>query len=80
MTIDDRLDRLTGIVETLAGSVVAMDNQIEAHDRQIEALIALGGKTRPGLEGDESAMASLDQHFAPPVRAVVKRKSLFKAF
>jgi hypothetical protein len=30
MTTDERLDRLTGIVETLAASVVAHDNQIEA--------------------------------------------------
>jgi chemotaxis regulatin CheY-phosphate phosphatase CheZ len=30
MTIDERLDRLTGVVEALAASVVAHDNQIEA--------------------------------------------------
>jgi hypothetical protein len=30
MTTDERLDRLTGIVEALAASVVAHDNQIEA--------------------------------------------------
>jgi hypothetical protein len=30
MTVDERLDRLTGIVEALAASVVAHDNQIEA--------------------------------------------------
>ena len=45
MTIDDRMDRLTGIVEALAGTVVAHDNQIEGliavaekHDAQIAAL------------------------------------------
>ncbi len=38
MIIDERLDRLTGIVETLAGVVVAHGNKIEAIDRQIEAL------------------------------------------
>jgi hypothetical protein len=30
MTIEERIDRLTGIVEALAGTVVAHDNQIEA--------------------------------------------------
>jgi len=30
MTVDERLERLTGVVETLASSVVAHDNQIEA--------------------------------------------------
>ncbi|HXB69208.1 MAG TPA: hypothetical protein VNY05_13245 [Candidatus Acidoferrales bacterium] len=30
MTIDERLQRLTGIVEALAGTVVAHDNQIDA--------------------------------------------------
>jgi hypothetical protein len=45
MTIDERLDRLTGIVETLAASVVSHDNQIDAlikvaekHERAIENL------------------------------------------
>jgi hypothetical protein len=30
MTIDERLDRLTGIAESLPSTVVAHDNQIEA--------------------------------------------------
>lgn len=45
MTIDERMERLTGIVESLAASVVAHDNQIEGlitvaekHDAQIAAL------------------------------------------
>ena len=50
MTIDERMERLTSIVETLAGSVVAMDNQIEAHDRQIEALITLAEKHDQALK------------------------------
>jgi hypothetical protein len=37
MTIDERLDRLTGIVESLAASVVE-------HDDQIEILIKVGQK------------------------------------
>ena len=42
MTTDEHLQRLTGIVESLAGTVVAHDNQIEAliriaekHDREM---------------------------------------------
>jgi hypothetical protein len=38
MTTEERLDRLTGIVESLAPSVVA-------HDDQIENLIASGKPT-----------------------------------
>jgi hypothetical protein len=45
MNIDERMDRLTGIVESLAATVVAHDNQIdgliaiaEKHDAQISAL------------------------------------------
>ena len=37
MTTDERLDGLTGIVESLAAGVVARDDQIEAHTRQIGA-------------------------------------------
>jgi hypothetical protein len=37
MTIDERLDRLTGIVESLAASVVE-------HDDQIEVLIKVADK------------------------------------
>ena len=44
MSIDERLDRLTGIVESLAASVVARDDQIEAHTRQIGALIELAAR------------------------------------
>jgi hypothetical protein len=42
VTTDERIDRLTGIVESLASTVVAHDNQIEAlikiaekHDEQL---------------------------------------------
>ena len=36
MTTDERLDRLTGIVEALASSAVAHDNQIDALVRVAE--------------------------------------------
>ena len=45
MTIDEKLERLTGIVESLAGTIVAHDNQLEVliqvaekHSAQIAGL------------------------------------------
>jgi hypothetical protein len=45
MTIEEKLDRLTGIVESLAGTIVAHDNQLEVliqvaekHSAQIAGL------------------------------------------
>jgi len=49
MTTDERLDRLTGVVETLAGAVAAHDSVLEAHDRQIGALIKLAEKTQAAI-------------------------------
>ena len=43
MTIDERLDRLTGIVESLAASVVE-------HDDQIEMLIKVSEKHQKEME------------------------------
>ncbi len=56
MTTDERLDRLTGIVETLAGAVTAHDSVLEAHDRQIGALIELA-------ERNQKAMNDLDRRW-----------------
>ena len=49
MTTDERLDRLAGIVETLAGAVMAHDSVLEAHDRQIGALITATEKLQVSL-------------------------------
>ena len=63
MSIDERLDRLTGIVETLTGAVTAHpsmieglvraatahDAVIEAHDKQIGALIKLAEENRKAM-------------------------------
>ena len=43
MTIDERMERLTGIVESLAASVVA-------HDNQLEILIAVAEKHERAFE------------------------------
>jgi uncharacterized protein (DUF3084 family) len=53
VTTDERIDRLTGVLEALAASVVARDNQIDAHDRQIGALIDLAAKHQKQLESLE---------------------------
>ncbi len=56
MAIDERLDRLTGVVETLAGAVTPHDSVIEAHDRQIGALIELADR-------NQKSMADLDRRW-----------------
>jgi hypothetical protein len=50
MTTDERLDRLTAVVETLAGAVTAHDSVLEAHDKQIGGLIELITKQREESE------------------------------
>ena len=53
MTTEERFQRIEGILEALAASVVARDNQIEAHTKQIGALIDLAAehhKTTANLE------------------------------
>jgi hypothetical protein len=49
MTIDERLDRLTAIVEALAGAVTAHDSVLKAHDRQIWALIELADRNQKSM-------------------------------
>lgn len=44
MTVEQKLDPLTGIVDGLAGAVVAHDKQIEGHSQQIRALIMSADK------------------------------------
>lgn len=61
MTTDERIDRLTGIVESLAASVVAHDDSIEAHDRQIDRLITVAEKQQGRIEG---LLASAEKHDA----------------
>jgi hypothetical protein len=44
MTIEEQLEKLAGIVTTLAGSVIARNLNVEARDRRIEALITVAEK------------------------------------
>jgi uncharacterized protein (DUF3084 family) len=63
MTTEEKLDRLTGIVETLAGSIAAHDNKIEAHDRQIEALIELASTQQKVAEQHSQQIANLEKQW-----------------
>jgi hypothetical protein len=54
--IEANLEKLTGVVNTLAAAVVGRDDQIEAHDRQIAALIELAAK-------HEKAIANLEKQW-----------------
>ena len=54
MTIDERLDRLTGIVESLAASVVE-------HDDQIESLIEVAEKHQEEIRELRRSMAETDR-------------------
>ena len=56
MTTDEKIDRLTAIVESLAASVVA-------HDNQIEALIAVGEKHQSRLDQLTQSVASLERQW-----------------
>ena len=50
MTTDERMDRLTTIVESLASSAVHHDNQIEAHTNQIGGLITAATRNTTAIE------------------------------
>ena len=63
MTIDERLDRLTGIVETLAGAVTAHDSVLEAHDRQIGALIELADKNQAAVAKLQASSENLERQW-----------------
>lgn len=56
MTTDERIARLTGIVQALAGAGAAHHSVLEAHDRQIGALIELADR-------NQTAMAELDRRW-----------------
>jgi len=59
MTIEEKLEKLTGIVDSLAASVVAHDDLIEAHDRQIGAMIDLAAKQQQQIAGHDARIAAL---------------------
>ena len=56
LTTDERIDRLTGIVETLTGTVGSLATSVLAHDRQIGVLLQLAEEHR-------QAMANLEKQW-----------------
>jgi chromosome segregation ATPase len=66
LTTEEKLDRLTMLVDSLAASVVAHDDSIEAHDRQIEGLITVSETQKVSIDGllasAKELRASVDKH------------------
>jgi hypothetical protein len=56
MTTEEKLDRLTNIVDSLASSVVH-------HDNQIEALIQIVEKQSKQIDKTERAIAALERQW-----------------
>jgi predicted nucleic acid-binding Zn-ribbon protein len=56
VTTDERIDRLTGVVESLAASVVA-------HDNQIERLIEVAEKHEKSISRLESSLLTLERQW-----------------
>ena len=61
MTIKEQLESLTGVVSSLAASVVHRDNQIDAHDRQIDGLIKIAEKHAEQLREQKERMDQLSR-------------------
>ena len=68
MSIDERLERLTGVVESLAASVVARDDQIDAHTRQIGALIEVAARHQKQIDALVESTANLEKQWQAYIR------------
>ncbi len=66
MITEERLDRLTGIVESLAA--VGHDNQIDSHDKQIDGLIQVAEKHQQEMIEFRKEMAELRRESAETQR------------
>jgi phage shock protein A len=63
MTIEEQLLRLTGIVESLVGSVLPFANQIEAHDKQIGALIQAAEQQKRRMDELQETIAAMERRW-----------------
>jgi len=70
VTTDERIDRLTGIVESLAASVVAHDNQIEAHTNQIGAMIDLAARQQKQIADLKESTANLERQWQAYIKTL----------
>ena len=62
-TVDQRLDKLTAVVETLAETVVA-------HDNQIEALLRIAEKHAQNIAELTQATANLEKQWQAYIRTL----------
>lgn len=69
MTVEQKLVRLTGIVDALAGAVLVHDNQIEAHTEQIGALLKIADKNLKETTELKEGLLSLEDQ----LQAYLKR-------
>jgi hypothetical protein len=63
VTTEEKLDRLTGIVESLAASVVH-------HDDQIDKLLAFGEQLKVALQEQKERMDQLSREWQAYLRAI----------
>ena len=73
MTTDEQLQRLTGIVESLAASVVA-------HDDQIEALIQIGEQHDARLTRMEKGIEALTEQVANTGKSISALERQWQAY
>ncbi|MGA3099328.1 MAG: hypothetical protein ABSF25_22950 [Bryobacteraceae bacterium] len=59
MNLEEQIQRLSGIVESLAASVVAHDNRIEAHTRQIGAIVDLAATQQRQIAAHDAQIDAL---------------------
>jgi hypothetical protein len=80
VTIDERLDRLSGIVDSLAASVVHHDGQIEEHSEQIGKLITIAQLHNDRLVKLLDASEKHKEEMAEIRRAQAKTEELWQAY
>jgi ABC-type transporter Mla subunit MlaD len=59
MNLEEKIERLSGIVESLTASVVAHDNQIAAHTGQIGAIIDLAAAQQRQIAAHDQQIDAL---------------------
>ena len=73
MTTEEKLDRLTNIVDSLASSVAHHSNPMAARGRRIEALIQVVDKQSEQIDKTERAIASLERQWQAYITTLPKQ-------
>ena len=71
--IETTVEKLAGVVNALATSVVARDDRIEAHDRQIGALIELAAKHEKRLAEVTESIAKTERQWQAYINTLPKQ-------